>query len=57
MYFNEKLITCLQGVVLADLVPLRKRGTWQGYRNLVYAAGMGVGSLGGVVAEGVGWRR
>ena len=43
-------------IVLADLVPLRKRGTWQGWRNLVFAVGLGAGSCGGWITDAIGWR-
>lgn len=46
----------LASIVLATYVPLRKRGVWQGWRNLVFAMGLGVGSAGGWVTEKVGWR-
>ena len=46
----------LASIVLASYVPLRKRGVWQGWRNLVFAMGLGVGSAGGWVTEKVGWR-
>jgi MFS family permease len=31
--------------VASDLIPLRKRGLWQGIGNLVYGAGMGLGTI------------
>ncbi len=47
----------LASIVVSDMIPLRKRGTWQGYRNLVFALGLGAGSLGGgVLADKLGWR-
>ena len=46
----------LATIVLSDLIPLRQRGTFQGYRDLVFALGLGTGSLGGLVTETIGWR-
>ncbi|KAF2856864.1 MFS general substrate transporter [Plenodomus tracheiphilus IPT5] len=44
-------------VLMSDILSLRERGTWQGYINLVYAAGAGMGApLGGLLADSVGWR-
>ena len=48
--------TTLSVIILSDLVPLRQRGTWQAWRNLMYAVGLGVGSMGGVVTDRLGWR-
>ena len=46
----------LATIVLADLIPLRQRGTFQGYRDVIFAVGLGAGSLGGLITERVGWR-
>jgi predicted MFS family arabinose efflux permease len=44
-------------VLLSDIVGLRDRGTWQGYVNIIYAAGAGSGApLGGLLADSIGWR-
>ncbi|KAH9942963.1 MFS general substrate transporter [Amylocystis lapponica] len=44
-------------IIMSDVVPLRKRGTWQGVGNLVYAAGSSIGApLGGLLADSIGWR-
>jgi MFS family permease len=41
----------------SDLVPLRKRGIWQGVGNIVYGTGMGLGGLfGGAIHDSIGWR-
>lgn len=43
---------CLNTVsvfIASDLVPLRRRGVWQGITNLVYGSGM---ALGGVFGGG-----
>lgn len=43
--------------VTSDLVPLRKRGLWQGYGNIVYGLGMGSGGVvGGALADRFSWR-
>lgn len=41
----------------SDLVPLRKRGMWQGFGNLVYGLGAGLGGVfGGWINDVWGWR-
>ncbi|KAI5371067.1 putative major facilitator superfamily, MFS transporter superfamily [Septoria linicola] len=51
---------CLNTVsvfVASDLIPLRRRGVWQGIGNIVFGAGMGLGGVfGGWVNDTVGWR-
>jgi MFS family permease len=43
--------------VTSDLVPLRRRGIWQGIGNLVFGAGMGLGGVfGGFCADRLTWR-
>ena len=43
--------------VTSDLVPLRKRGLWQGFGNLCFGAGAGVGgTFGGWMNDTIGWR-
>ncbi|KAI9682042.1 MAG: hypothetical protein M1817_000096 [Caeruleum heppii] len=50
-------MTTVVSILLSDIVPLRERGTWQGYINIVYASGAGIGApLGGVLADYIGWR-
>lgn len=48
----------IQGtVILSDLVPLKRRGTFQGYMNIVFATGTSLGApIGGVMADIFGWR-
>ncbi|KAG9254968.1 major facilitator superfamily [Emericellopsis atlantica] len=44
-------------ILTADLVPLRDRGIWQGYMNIIASVGTSVGApLGGFLADSVGWR-
>ncbi|KAL7937642.1 major facilitator superfamily domain-containing protein [Trichoderma chlorosporum] len=44
-------------ILFSDIVPLQERGVWQGYINLVYAAGTSTGGpLGGLFADSLGWR-
>ncbi|TDZ31285.1 Vacuolar membrane amino acid uptake transporter fnx2 [Colletotrichum spinosum] len=44
-------------ILLSDIVPLRDRGVWQGYINIIFAAGTSTGApLGGLLADSVGWR-
>ena len=41
----------------SDLVPLRRRGVWQGYGNVVFGLGMGLGGVvGGAFADNFSWR-
>jgi len=43
--------------VASDLVPLRKRGVWQGFGNIVFGTGMGLGGVfGGFINDRYGWR-
>ncbi|KAI0180943.1 MFS general substrate transporter [Hypoxylon sp. FL1284] len=44
-------------ILVTDLVSLRDRGVWQGYINIVFAAGIAAGApIGGLMADGPGWR-
>ncbi|KAL1871414.1 hypothetical protein Daus18300_004781 [Diaporthe australafricana] len=44
-------------ILLTDIVPLRERGIWQGYMNIIFGAGTATGApLGGLLAETLGWR-
>lgn len=50
-------MTTVVSILLSDIVPLRERGTWQGYVNIIFATGASVGApLGGFLADSVGWR-
>ncbi|KAF2103016.1 multidrug resistance protein fnx1 [Rhizodiscina lignyota] len=50
-------MTTVVSIILSDTVSLRERGTWQGYINIIYAAGAGAGApLGGLLADAIGWR-
>lgn len=50
------MTTCLS-ILLSDVCTLRERGTWQGYVNIIYAAGAAAGGpLGGLLADSIGWR-
>ncbi|KAF7502743.1 hypothetical protein GJ744_005204 [Endocarpon pusillum] len=49
--------TTLVAIILSDVISLRERGTWQGYNNIVFAAGLGIGApLGGFFTDHFGWR-
>lgn len=44
-------------MILSDLIPLKQRGTFQGYMNIVFASGTSLGGpIGGIVADVFGWR-
>ncbi|OTA91589.1 hypothetical protein M434DRAFT_22346 [Hypoxylon sp. CO27-5] len=44
-------------ILLTDIVSLRDRGVWQGYINIIFAAGMSSGApIGGLIADTIGWR-
>ena len=44
-------------VIMSDLVPLKKRGVYQGCINIVYGTGTSLGSpVGGILADFWGWR-
>ncbi|EXJ63843.1 hypothetical protein A1O7_00178 [Cladophialophora yegresii CBS 114405] len=50
-------LTCITTYITSDLIPLRRRGLWQGYGNLVYGLGMGLGGpIGGVLSDNLSWR-
>ncbi|KAI0971654.1 MFS multidrug transporter [Xylaria arbuscula] len=50
-------MNALVTILVTDLVSLRDRGVWQGYINVVYAAGMSTGApVGGLFADNIGWR-
>ena len=50
-------LTAISTFVGSDLVPLRRRGVWQGVGNVFFGVGAGVGGLyGGWIDDKVGWR-
>ncbi|GAW11224.1 hypothetical protein ANO14919_005660 [Xylariales sp. No.14919] len=50
-------MNALVSILVTDLVSLRDRGVWQGYINIVFAAGMSAGApVGGLFADNIGWR-
>lgn len=50
-------MTVVVSILLSDIIPLRERGNWQGYINIIYASGAGLGApLGGFFVDSVGWR-
>ncbi|KKY27663.1 putative mfs multidrug [Phaeomoniella chlamydospora] len=43
--------------VVTDLIPLRRRGLWQGFGNIVFGLGMGLGgTFGGLMNDRLNWR-
>ncbi|KAJ4157991.1 uncharacterized protein LMH87_008538 [Akanthomyces muscarius] len=50
-------MTAVVSILVSDIVPLRERGVWQGYINIIFAAGTATGApLGGILADSIGWR-
>jgi hypothetical protein len=50
-------MSTVTSIMMSDIIPLRKRGTWQGYVNVIFASGASIGApLGGVFADSIGWR-
>ena len=50
-------IATLITVLLSDVIPLEERAPWQGYLNLINAAGLSLGApIGGLFADTIGWR-
>lgn len=50
-------LTAISTFVGSDLVPLRKRGVWQGFGNICYGTGAGLGGVfGGWINDTWGWR-
>ncbi|KAI9888023.1 MAG: hypothetical protein M1823_000144 [Watsoniomyces obsoletus] len=50
-------MTTVVSILLSDVVALRDRGTFQGYINIVYAAGAALGApLGGFFVDSIGWQ-
>ncbi|EGN97222.1 hypothetical protein SERLA73DRAFT_57316, partial [Serpula lacrymans var. lacrymans S7.3] len=50
-------ISTVGSIIMSDVVPLRKRGTWQGLQSIMFAVGSSAGApLGGILADTIGWR-
>ena len=50
-------MTTVVSIMISDIVSLRERGKWQGYLNIIFAAGSSAGApLGGIFADVIGWR-
>jgi MFS family permease len=50
-------LTAISTFVASDLVPLRRRGVWQGFGNISYGIGAGLGGVfGGWINDTWGWR-
>lgn len=51
-------LTAISTFVGSDLIPLRRRGVWQGMGNICYGAGAGLGGVfGGWINDTWGWRK
>ncbi|KAJ6779984.1 hypothetical protein PWT90_10701 [Aphanocladium album] len=50
-------MTAVVSILVSDIVPLRERGVWQGYINIIFSVGTATGApLGGILADSIGWR-
>ncbi|EEU33349.1 uncharacterized protein NECHADRAFT_55464 [Fusarium vanettenii 77-13-4] len=50
-------VNAVVSILLSDLVPLRDRGIYQGYINVIWGIGTSLGApLGGLLADSIGWR-
>nr|GAT49444.1 MFS general substrate transporter [Mycena chlorophos] len=50
-------LTIVTSVLVSDVVPLKSRGLFQGYTNLVFGLGGAIGApLGGFLGDTIGWR-
>jgi predicted MFS family arabinose efflux permease len=50
-------MTTVVSILISDIVPLRDRGVYQGFINIIYATGAGAGApIGGLLADRIGWR-
>ncbi|KAL0577780.1 hypothetical protein V5O48_004208 [Marasmius crinis-equi] len=50
-------IPTLGTIIVSDVVPLRSRGTWQAFMNIIFSTGSMTGApLGGLLADTIGWR-
>ena len=50
-------LTAISTFVASDLIPLRRRGVWQGFGNISYGVGAGLGGVfGGWINDVWGWR-
>ena len=51
-------LTAISTFVGSDLIPLRRRGVWQGIGNICYGVGAGLGGVfGGWINDTWGWRK
>ncbi|ODQ65141.1 MFS general substrate transporter [Nadsonia fulvescens var. elongata DSM 6958] len=50
-------LTSIATITMSDIVPLRKRGLFQGIGNVCYGIGASIGGyMGGVLSDSYGWR-
>ena len=47
----------MSSIVTSDLIPLKQRGVYQGFGNIVFAGGAAIGGpLGGLLGDTIGWK-
>lgn len=57
MLIIRSCLNTISTFIASDLIPLRKRGLWQGFANLIYGTGMGLGGIfGGLMNDNLSWR-
>ncbi|TXT04389.1 hypothetical protein VHUM_04156 [Vanrija humicola] len=50
-------LTSVGSTIMSDLVPITHRGIFQGYGNIMFGMGSGLGApLGGIISDRLGWR-
>ena len=50
-------LNAISTFVASDMIPLRRRGVWQGFGNIMYGIGAALGGVyGGFINDTIGWR-
>jgi MFS family permease len=51
------VMVSMSSIMISDMVPIERRGTYQAYINIIYGLGAMLGAAtGGTMAEAIGWR-